>query len=475
MRSLRVLTPVRAIDARYVSANVRTRRAAFTIALFAVILSLALSGNTLEVLGIDYSSPGGNPLVKLLPSTYLVTIAAGMILFLQRPAGIGVVRLFREKPALAGFLALMTFCTFYSILVVGMTGAATYIESFISAGLLAIAIEGGTDRQKRTLAWWIVGFIVLSILLSIYESITQTHIIPPIYGDEVDTTKQIQDIEDFRGAGLFGHPLTAALTTSMATFMLLRMRMNPLLKGALFTFFIVGLLNFGGRAALGVTVVFIVVAAFVALVRGVVRRDLSLSFVGTILAALLVLPPLVILLLTSTDIGSRLVAHMYLDDSADVRSMQWMVLKYLNMNDVLFGVNMARLASLKYQIGLGGAQTDIENFWLLIFLNLGIVGFAVFLIGLGLLIAHLGRTTKGPLGWMLLVSAIIIDSTSNSLGRKSADLFFMVACMVAMTGYPRVAARTIRLARPRPPLAVQRAAQRLTARPSQAKLAGYKS
>ena len=51
-------------------------------------------------------------------------------------------------------------------------------------------------------------------------------------------------------AGLFAHPLTAALSTSMATFMLLRMRMNALSKAGLFTTFLIGLLSFGGRAAL---------------------------------------------------------------------------------------------------------------------------------------------------------------------------------------------------------------------------------
>ena len=118
--------------------------------------------------------------------------------------------------------------------------------------LLAIALEGGSDRQKRVLAWWIIGFCLLSIVISIGESATQTHLIPVNYGDEVDanTKKFVDDVSDFRGDGLFGHPLTAAFTASMATFLLLRMQMNPLLKGSLFTAMLIGLLSFGGRAAL---------------------------------------------------------------------------------------------------------------------------------------------------------------------------------------------------------------------------------
>jgi hypothetical protein len=465
-------------DLRYRSANARVRRGAFFIALAAIILEFAISGNTLEVMGIDYVSTGGNPLVKFHPGTYLVMIAAFMVLFMQRPSGVGIVRVFRQTPALAGFIGLILFCAVYSILNVGISGAATYVESYLAAGLLAIAIEPATDRQKRLLAWWIVGFIVLSIVISIGETVTQTHLIPLKLGDTPDKPLP-NDVDDFRGAGLFGHPLTASLMASMGLFMLLRMRMSGLLKGVLFTGFIIGLLSFGGRAALLVTCVMIVIATGVVLIRGMIRRDLSPGFVGAVAAAVIVLPPIVILLLTSTDIGSRIVTHMYMDDSVDVRNLQWLILNHLNTHDVLFGVPMQRLEILKYQIGLASETTDIENFWLLMFLNLGVIGFFVFLISLALLILHLGRTTAHPLGWMLLIAAIIIDSTSNSLGRKSVDLLFMVACMVAMTGFPRnvsnLAAATWR--RSQGPLAagLRRPAAPLSTRPTYGKFAGFKS
>jgi len=477
MRSLRLLAPVQPTDARYRSTNVRVRRTAFFIALTAIILEFAISGNTLEVMGIDYSSAGGNPLVKFHPATYLVAIAAFMILFMQRPGGVGIVRVFRQTPALAGYIVLILFCAFDSILNVGISGAATYVESYFSAGLLAIAIEPATDRQKRLIAWWIIGFIVLSIIISIGESLTQTHLIPLHLGDATDKPLKT-DADDFRGAGLFGHPLTASVTTAMGLFVLLRMRMSGILKGVLFTTFIIGLLSFGGRAALLVTSVIVVIATGVVLMRGMIRRDLSPGFVGAIAAALIILPPILILLLTSTDIGTRIATHMYMDESADVRNLQWLVLDHLNMHDVLFGVPMQRMDILKYQIGLAADTTDIENFWLLMFLNLGIIGFLIFLISLGLLLLHLGRTTAHPLGWMLLLAAMIIDSTSNSLGRKSVDLFFMVACMVAMTGFPRNvprrAAAIWRQPQEQLPSGLRRPANRLSARPIYGKLAGLK-
>jgi hypothetical protein len=472
MRALRTLAPVRLTDHRQEGGNQRVRKAAFVFGLLAVILEFAISGNTLEVLGINYSSTGGNPLIKLHPGTYLVAIGAFIMLMMARPAGSGLVRFFRGTPALAAFIMLVLFCAFYSIVNVGFSGAAIYIESYVSAGLLAVALEGGTDRQKRHLAWWIIAFCILSIFISIVESMTQTHLIPLQIGDATPADLKL-DSEDFRGAGLFGHPLTAALTTAMATFMLLRMRMNALLKAVLFTTLLVGLLSFGGRAALGTTLGMVSLAAFVTLLRGIVRRDLSIGFVGTIAAALIILPPLALLLITSTDIGERILTHLYFDESAGVRNLQWLVLNHLNLHDVLFGVPPDRLAILKYQIGLGEATTDIENFWLLMFLNLGVIGFAVFLVALAMFIVHLGRRTAHPLGWMLLFAAILIDSTSNSLGRKSVDLFFMTACMIAMTGYPSTAPAMA--LRRRTITTLRRTTERLGARPSHANLAGFKS
>ena len=88
MKGLRILAPVRLTDARQSNGNQRIRRAAFVIALLAIIVEFAVSGNSLADLGIDYSSPGGNPLFKLHPGTYLAGIAACMVWFLQRPSGI---------------------------------------------------------------------------------------------------------------------------------------------------------------------------------------------------------------------------------------------------------------------------------------------------------------------------------------------------------------------------------------------------
>lgn len=179
--------------------------------------------------------------------------------------------------------------------------------------------------------------------------------------------------------------------------------------------------------------------------RGIVRRGLCIGFAGTITASAMIR-------VSSTNIGEPISTHIYLDESADVRRLQWQVLNHLNLRDVLFGV-----------------PDGIEKFWLLMFLSPGAIGFVVLLIASASLVVHLGRTTAHPPGLMLLFAAILTDSPSNSLGRKSADLFSATACMIAMPGLPAAApAMSLRcrtLTNPR----------RFTDRPSNANLAGFRS
>jgi hypothetical protein len=63
--------------------------------------------------------------------------------------------------------------------------------------------------------------------------------------------------------------------------------------------------------------------------------------------------------------------------------------------------------------------TDIENFWLLMFLNLGVVGLPFLVGALFLLLFHQGQRTNTPIGWMMVIATLFICSTSNSLGRKT--------------------------------------------------------
>jgi len=76
-------------------------------------------------------------------------------------------------------------------------------------------------------------------------------------------------------------------------------------------------------------------------------------------------------------------------------------------------------------------------------------------------------------GW-IRIAAILVDATSDFLGRKSSDLFLMTACVIAMSGYPRTAPAA-RLASHQQPLGRSRTVEPPSLRPSPMKPVGFRS
>ena len=118
-----------------------------------------------------------------------------------------------------------------------------------------------------------------------------------------------------------------------------------------------------------------------------------------------------------------------------VRVAQWDVLDLLSLGEVLFGTTRARVDLLTAQIGLIFEGSGIENPWLLLFLNLGIINLIPFLLGLSVFLVYLARLGGRPFGWMLVGTFLAIASTSNSLGVKTSDLSFLAAFAFAMSGF----------------------------------------
>jgi hypothetical protein len=404
------------------------RRYAFPLGFAAMLLTFGLPSNLLHYLGLYSGSPAGNPLTKFLPGTYVIVVAACVALYGRRHYG-GLTGLFRERPVLAWSIFLFVASATYSALRFGISGAAVYVETYLAAAFLSIALQVGAEHQRRILGYAILTFCLVDVGLSVMEGIAHVHFVPSqpaIHDDKVG---------EFRGAGLYSHPLVGSLVTAMALFLVLGMRLKSWVAVPAFGALIIGLLSFGGRSAFLTTVAMIAAAALFRLVAGLVTRRLSIGFLAAFIAGSLLLPALLVVLTTTTDIGQRIMTHLYIDDSANVRVIQWRVLDFLHLEDVLFGVHPDQIDVLKAQIGLIDPDTDIENFWLLMFLNLGLFGFPLLAAALLLLLLHLARETNMPTGWMIVISTLLIASTSNSLARKSPDLVFLVAFTNALSGF----------------------------------------
>ena len=401
----------------------RTNTGAFWCGVFAVVLQLIFSSNVLRLLGYNYN---------LHPSTFWIVICT---IFYVGMKGVSLSQRFREAPGLMLFLYGMPALTLYTVYFVDYSGSTVFIETFWSAGLLALLMEQATDRQKRLLGVILMTLVIGNILIGLYESLSHVNLFPLALDPDAPDPMNGEVIDDFRAHAFFSHPLTASLVTAMAFFLLYSSRLRFIPSATIFGLLMIGLLAFGGRTALGVTVLVSAATAAYVFLSGLITRKLSLKFMMYIITATVVLPVVFYVIISQTTIADRIVDNFYYDGSAAVRVTQWEIFNHLSLKHWLFGISKEELGVLKYQIGLGDKDTDIENFWILMFLDLGSIAFTVFVVLFVGFIVHLARYAGTLNGWLLAGSAFVIDSSSNSLGVWSNDLLIEVAFLIAISGY----------------------------------------
>ena len=144
----------------------------FNCGLIAVLLIFLLPGNLLSLLGIGYDVPDSFAAFKIHPATYL-TVFGLMAVFQRKPvAGLAEWRV----PAI--FILLTVLSALCSFLSVGTAGASTYVDTFMAAGALAMILATGDTRQRRKLGYLILALVLSNVLLSFWESVAETHLVP---------------------------------------------------------------------------------------------------------------------------------------------------------------------------------------------------------------------------------------------------------------------------------------------------------
>ncbi len=405
-------------------------RTCFWLAATAVLARMAISTNVLFLLHLDYASPGGNPVFKIHPGTYLAVLAfAAMLLGSGEPLR----RLGRHCaafPSHLAFVAMMLLCIVHLLVNVGMSGVAVFVDSYLCAGLVAAVLVHASPAQRRALAWLIVPLIALNALIAVGETLLQVHLIPLA----LDGVSIMDKPGDFRGYALYDHPLTAAMITQMGLFLVLGMRLSATRTAALLLVFLVGLIAFGGRTAMAVGGGSLALLGGAWLLREAAARRLDMRMAALSAAAAAIIPLALWAVLTQTPIGVRLASKLYFDESAEARNVQWHVLAVMDVKNLMLGTPIDVVDELCHQLGLNVPFSDIENFWLATFVTLGIIGFFYFLLGFVPFLLHLWRVAPFH-GRILLATALLVASTSNSLARKSNILVALTAAVLASTGF----------------------------------------
>jgi hypothetical protein len=394
------------------------------LAATAIASEFCISANVLTWIGIPYVTEGGALPEKINPGTYLLCLAfAVQILRQDRPNRAAWLLLGGDRK-LVLYLGCLVLCLCYMSLTTGTGNMIVLVDTFLPAGLLACILRDATAAELRVLLIVFRYGICINALLALGEATAHATLVP-LYLNDVE----YHPVDgEFRPTALYDHPLTGGVMTLMGLWQAPRTGLFRCLYLGLCS---AALLAFGGRAAVAVALASAVFLAGSGLLRRVLRRDRRALHLLLCYGFSLVASTALAVVLIAAGFGERLLSHLYWDQSAQVRLAQWSFFEDLSFWQVLLGTRRADMLALLAPLWLRSGVGVLENFWLLMFVSLGFLGFPLFVIAFFTLLAWCWRRT-GLHGHVLLVSVVIVVSTSNSLGRKSTLLVGLIAAIACL-------------------------------------------
>ncbi len=385
-----------------------------TLTMLAIYVELTISANFLTYIGLPYVTEGGALILKLHPGTDLLIISFSLFLLSDISANLSLLPV-----SLFTYFTSLSICMLCSLIFTGAGNLIVFLDTFLPAGLAAALIGGMTSRATLRLRLSMQCLFVMNAVMALAEAFTKCTLIPLYLNNESYSPK----LDEFRPMALYDHPLTGALMTMMG------MALAPssgIRRRAYLILMWLAMLTFGGRVAIATSMTAILLTKGLPIIaksfswNRQARQRLFLAIAGLFVAA-----PIFLLIVWS-GFADRLSSHLYWDASAQIRLQQWNILTYLDARQVFFGTPREELLENLNALRLSSGVGVLENFWLLMFVGLGIFGFPVFLVMIGSLCFWCWKVSSQK-GRSLLVSVLIVASSSNSLGRKSTVLVCLVA------------------------------------------------
>ncbi len=396
-------------DAEAASASGLTLALIYT----AIGLTMLVSPPFLTVLGVPYDAPHGSFVFKIHPGTCVLLLAV-TVAFLERGnpfASLG--RAVAGQPA-AGLYALsVVVAMFYSTFRYGPSGAAFFVDSLLAPALAALLLAGLSPARQRRLFWFVAAAVLLNGLVGIAEQVARVRLVPLTVAGGVAL---IEDV--FRASALMGHPLANAAVTGFALLTFYGLK-RPSMRAAFCLVMLVALLSFGGRAALAIYAGLLALLMVCDGLVGLRRQGIGYGALSGGGAAFVLLVTGLAAAIVYAGIGERIVAKLAWDDSAAVRETGFLVYDYVRLDDLLFGLSPAEIEALIRRVGFTAEVPTLENFWIVITLQLGLVVGLPFVAAFFAFVVHLARMNAWPVRFALL-GFILVVSTSNSLSAKTA-------------------------------------------------------
>ncbi len=395
----------------------------------AIVCELTVSANLLTWIGDPYVSDGGPIAAKLHPGTYLI-VAAFVTDAIGRTDPLQSLwsRAWIDRGA-AVFIIGIIICIIFAFVLTGAGSVIVLVDTFLAAGVFALLATGLGPEQRRTMRVCIQACLAFNSMLALVETVLQSNLIPLYLNGAEYSSASL----DFRPTALYDHPLTGATVTMIG--ILLPRASDPWarFRGPYLLLLCVSLLDFGGRTAFLLTCLalsgkLLRVASTSIIERNCTTASLHWAVIATALGI-----PAGLILTAAAGVGTRLIGHLYWDGSANVRVYQWQILNMLDGGQLLFGCRRDDLLGLLNPLRLSSGVEVIENFWLLEFISLGLIGFPFFVGALFSLLTFCAKRS-GPGSLYLVTTFLIAATSSNSLGRKSNLLVVLVSAMSTAAG-----------------------------------------
>ena len=349
----------------------------------AIIALFSLSGNVLYLFGISYDSPGGSPLQKIHPSSYLLLLSI-MAWAMYRN---GIQQLY-SLTLLRSHLFLLTAaaCLLLQDILLGRP-LSSAIVSYVSAALFVLLLKAQSLRRLAQLKQLLLLLLFANAAVGVYEYLTGGLIAPLVLtdissGDVIDTSHWGQ----VRSAGLMGHPLTSTMLSGFflvcfcARFLFARVSLGESLTAAML---LAALPLFGGRGAI---LAFLIVVMLMLIIKGaqsLQRRAMSRHALLYLLCSLLLLP-LLSYAAYLTGFLDPVLSRMEDDNgSASTRLIAIEIMLDTPLLNLLLG-DVDR--SLSAKVLLYGSRYGIEIGWIALILTYGALlsGFLLYALYLNL-------------------------------------------------------------------------------------------
>jgi hypothetical protein len=414
-----------------------------TLAVTAIAVEFCINANVLTWIGVPYVTEGGALPEKIHPGSYLLCLA-----FLANAAR-------RDRPnqcvwqllggdrTLVVYLGGLNACLLYVILTTGTGNMVVVLDTFVPAGLFACVVRDASANELRVLRRVFRCGICANAFLALGEAMAHATLVP-LYLNDVE----YHPIDgEFRPTALYDHPLTGGVMTLIGLSQAPRAGWGRLVYLSLCT---AALVSFGGRVAVAVAAGSAIVLAAIALLGCALRRDPKALRMLFCYGLSLLACSAIAVVSVFIGFGERLLGHLYWDQSAQVRLAQWSLFKDLTFWQIILGTRREDMLALLAPLWLRSGVGVLENFWLLMFVGLGLVGFPIFIVAFCALLSWCWKRT-GLRGRVLLASVLIVVSTSNSLGRKSTLLVGLIAAIACLDEWsPSRIGRTTMAALPLP-------------------------